>query len=68
MSNRNGGSWRNMEVYIKGLKTNTPTATFKVVYTGKGFVNGRPSNIDIEVYRNDSPFTILSQNSNIPNL
>lgn len=38
--NRNGGSWRNMEVYIKGLKTNTPTATFKVVYTGKGFVNG----------------------------
>lgn len=49
-----------MEVYIKGLKTNTPTATFKVVYTGKGFVNGRPSNIDIEVYRNDSPFTILS--------
>ncbi len=54
VSNRNDGRWRNMEVYIKGLKTNDPIATFKVVYTGKGFINGRPANIDIEVYKNGS--------------
>jgi hypothetical protein len=67
VSNRNGGRWRAMEVYIKGLKSDNPTDTFKVVYTGKGFINGRPASIDIEVYQNGSLLTILPQHRNIPN-
>ena len=56
-----------MEVYIKGLKTNDPTATFKVVYTDKGFINGRPTSIDIEVYKNGSLLIIPQKHRNIPN-
>ncbi len=56
------------ENYIRvNLKGADPSATFKVVYTGKGFVNGRPSSIEIKVFRNGSPFTIPPQYSNIPN-
>jgi hypothetical protein len=66
-SNSNG-AWRNMEKYIRdNLKGTDPTATFKVVYTGKDFVNGRPSSIDIEVYKNDNLLTIPQQYRNIPN-
>ncbi len=67
ISNQNG-AWRDMEEYIRDdLKGATPTAIFKVVYTGKGFVKGRPSSIEIKVFRNGSPFTIPPQYSNIPN-
>jgi hypothetical protein len=67
-ASNNGGAWRKMEKYIRDdLKKLDPTATFRVVYTGKDFVNGRPSSIDIKVFRNNSPFEILPQHNNIPN-
>ena len=46
-----------MEVYIKGLKTNDPTATFKVVYTGTDWTNGRPGMILVDVYKTKNGIT-----------
>lgn len=41
-----GGAWRNMENYIRvNLKGADPSATFKVVYTGTNWTNGRPEKI-----------------------
>ena len=67
-ASNSGGAWENMENYVKiNLKGADPTATFEVVYTGKNFINGRPSNIEIKVFRNGSSFTIPVQHRNIPN-
>jgi Pretoxin HINT domain len=66
VSNGSGGRWRNMEVYIKGLKTDNPTATFKVIYKGN-LVGGRPSSVDIEVYQNGTRITLPQIYETIPN-
>jgi hypothetical protein len=58
VSNRSGGNWRNMEVYIKGLKTANPTDTYKIVYEAVSFSGGRPNSFEITVYRNNVKQTI----------
>ena len=66
-SNSNG-IWRNMEKYIRSnLKGTDPTATFKVVYTGTNWTNGRPGKISVHVWKDDVELTIDSRFSLIDN-
>lgn len=48
--NGRGGAWRNMEEEFRRIKQADTKVKYKVVYTGRSFINGRPQYIDIELY------------------
>jgi hypothetical protein len=53
-----GGAWRNMENYIRvNLKGADPSATFKVVYEGTSWTNGRPGEIAVSVFKTKNGIT-----------
>jgi hypothetical protein len=45
--NRSGGAWRNMEQFIKGLRTAKPADNIEVIYKVVSFTGARPNSFEV---------------------